>query len=128
MSASKRQGEDWRADSRARSHHSRLDAEIRRPAEDFDEEKAAALCAEITRNLLGDFAPALLLLPAPERRRVQALLAYASTLFDFARQRGVEGERLAQINRWEFTLEAALSGQRIGQPVFLRMTQEHERR
>jgi len=122
------EGGDWRADSLARSHHSRLDAEISRPAEDFDEEKAAALCAEVTRTLLGDFAPALLLLPADERRRAQTLLAYASTLFDFARQRGVEGERLAQINRWEFTLEAALAGQAIGQPIFLRMARENERR
>jgi phytoene/squalene synthetase len=121
-------GEEWRADSLARSQHSRLDAEISRPAEDFDEEKAAALCAEITRNLLGDFAPALLLLPAGERRRVQALLAHAATLFDFARQRGVEGERLAQINRWEFTLEAAFAGQPVGQPIFLRMARENERR
>ena len=121
-------GEEWRADSLARSRHSRLDAEIRRPAEDFDEEKAAALCAEITRNLLGDFAPVLLLLPAGERRRVQALLAYAATLFDFARQRGVEGERLAQINRWEFTLEAAFAGQPVGQPIFLRMARENQRR
>lgn len=121
-------GEDWRADSLARSHHSRLDAEASRPLESFDEEKAEALCAEITRNLLGDFAPALLLLPGTERRRVQALLAYASTLFDFARQRGVEGERLAQINRWEFTLETALSGQPVGQPIFIRMARENERR
>jgi phytoene/squalene synthetase len=122
------EGGDWRADSLSRSRHSRLDAEISRPAEDFDEEKAAALCADITRGLLGDFAPALLLLPATERRRAQALVAYAHTLFDFARQHGVEGERLAQINRWEFTLEAALSGQPVGQPIFLRMARENERR
>ena len=121
-------GESWRADSLARSRHSRLDAEISRPAEDFDEEKAAALCAGVTRGLLGDFAPALLLLPGTERRRAQALVAYAHTLFDFARQHGVEGERLAQINRWEFTLEAALSGQPVGQPIFLRMARENERR
>src|SRR6185295_8091703 len=117
-----------RADALARSTHSRLEAEISQPAEDFDEEKAVAVCAEIARNLLGDFAPALLLLPGADRRRVQGLLAYASTLFDFARQRGVEGERLAQINRWEWTLEAALAGQRVGQPVFLRMARENERR
>ena len=128
LRAKRPEGEQWRADPLARSQHSRLDGEISRPAEDFDEDKAAALCAEIARNLLGDFAPALLLLPATERRRVQALLAYASTLFDFARQRGVEGERLAQINRWEFTLEAALSGQPVGQPIFLRMARENERR
>jgi len=124
----KREGEDWRADSLSRSQHSRLDAEVSRPTEDFDPEKAEALCAEITRHLLGDFAPALLLLPGTERRRAQALLAYAGTLFDFARQRGVEGERLAQINRWEFTLETALSGQPVGQPIFLRMGKENERR
>jgi len=122
------EGESWRADSLSRSRHSRLDVEISRPAEDFDEEKAAALCAGVTRGLLGDFAPALLLLPGTERRRAQALVAYAHTLFDFARQHGVEGERLAQINRWEFTLEAALSGQPVGQPIFLRMARENERR
>jgi phytoene/squalene synthetase len=122
------EGEGWRADSLSRSRHSRLDAEVSRPTEDFDEEKAAGLCAELTRGLLGDFAPALLLLPASERRRVQALVAYAHTLFDFARQHGVEGERLAQINRWEWTLEAALAGQPVGQPIFLRMARENERR
>ena len=122
------EGESWRADSLSRSRHSRLDVEISRPAEDFDEEKAAALCAGVTRGLLGDFAPALLLLPGTERRRAQALVAYAHTLFDFARQHGVEGERLAQINRWEFTLEAALAGQPVGQPIFLRMARENERR
>ena len=122
------EGEEWRADSLSRSQHSRLDAEVSRPAESFDEDKAALLCAEIAREVLGDFAPALLLLPTTERRRAQALLAYAHTLFDFARQSGVEGEKLAQINRWEFTLEAALSGQKVGQPIFLRMARENERR
>lgn len=120
-------GEEWRADALARSPHSRLDQEVRRPDEDFDEERALALCAEITRQLLGDFAPALMLLPAPERQRVQALLAYTFTLFDFARQRSAEGERLAQINRWQFTLEAALTGQPVGQPVFVRMAHEQRR-
>lgn len=118
----------WRADALARSRHSRLDQEVRAPGEDFDEERALALCAEVTRNLLGDFAPALLLLPVFDRQRTQALLAYAFTLFDFARQRGVEGERLAQINRWEFTLETVLSGQPVGQPVFVRMAREQRRR
>jgi len=122
------EGETWRADPLGRSRHSRLDAEVSRPAADFDEERAAALCGEITRNLLGDFAPALLLLPAAERRRAQALLAHAATLFDFARQTGSEGEKLAQINRWEFTLEAALSGQPVGQPIFVRLARENERR
>lgn len=120
-------GEAWRADSLARSHHSRLD-ELRQPLADFDEEKAAALCAEVCRSLLGDFAPALLLLPPFERRRAQALVAYAATLWDFARQRGIEGEKLAEINRFEFTLEAALAGEAVGQPIFLRLAREHERR
>lgn len=111
-----------------RSPHSRLDQEIRRPDEDFDEERALELCAEVARNLLGDFAPALVLLPVYDRQRVQTLLAYAFTLFDFARQRGVEGERLAQINRWQFTLETALGGQPVGQPVFVRMAREQRRR
>lgn len=100
----------------------------RPPADDFDEEKAALLCAGIARNVLGDFAPALLLLPGTERQRGQALLAYASTLFEFARQSGMEGEKLAQINRWEYTLETALSGQPVGQPIFLRMARENDRR
>lgn len=78
--------------------------------------------------MLGDFAPALLLLPALDRQRIQALLAYTFTLFDFARQRGAEGERLAQINRWQFTLEAALTGAPVGQPVFVRMAREQRRR
>lgn len=111
-----------------RSPHSRLDQEIRRPDEDFDEERALELCAEVARNLLGDFAPALVLLPVFDRQRVQTLLAYTFTLFDFARQRGVEGERLSQINRWVFTLETALGGEPVGQPVFVRMAREHRRR
>lgn len=119
---------EWRADALARSRHSRLDAEIRAPAEDHDEQRAAALCAELCRNALGDLAPALLLLDADERRRAQALAAHGSTLYDFARQHGVEGERLAQINRWEFTLETALSGHAVGQPVFVAMAREQARR
>jgi phytoene/squalene synthetase len=100
----------------------------RPPADDSGEEKASLLCAGIARNVLGDFSPALLLLPGTERQRSQALLAYACTLFDFARQSGMEGEKLAQINRWEYTLETALSGQPVGQPIFLRMARENERR
>jgi phytoene/squalene synthetase len=111
-----------------RLRQSRLAGELKPPAEDFDEEKAEEVCAGIVRGLLGDFAPALLLLPGTERRRAQALLAYTYGLFDFARQGGLEGEKLAQINRWEFTLEAAFAGERTGQPVFLRMARENERR
>lgn len=121
-------GEEWRADALAQSGHSRLAGELRAPQDDFDEERAAEVCGTICRNLLGDFAPALLLLSPLERQRVQALFAYTCTLFDFARQHGVEGERLSQINRWEFTLETALSGQPVGQPVFVRMAREQRRR
>jgi hypothetical protein len=109
----------WRADALAGSRHSRLADELTPPLADFDPERAAALCAQVSRDLLGDYAPALVLLPAAERRRAQALVAYARTLFDFARQRGVAGERLAQINRWEFDLERALAGEAVGQPVFV---------
>lgn len=101
---------------------------VRPPTDDPGEEKATLLCAGIARNVLGDFSPALLLLPGTERQRAQALLAYASTLFDFAREPGLEGEKLARINRWEYTLETALSGQPVDQPVFLRMGRENERR
>jgi phytoene/squalene synthetase len=121
-------GEEWRADALARSRHSRLDEEVRQPAGDFDEQKALELCGEVCRGVLGDFAPALLLLSSLERQRVQTLLAFVHTLFDFARQHGVEGEKLAQINRWEFTLELALSGQPMGQPIFVRMAREQRRR
>lgn len=121
-------GGTWRGDALAASPHGRLAELLAAPAEDFDSERAAGLCADVCREALGDFAPALVLLPVAERRRAQAVAAFALTLFDFARQRGVDGERLAQINRWEYTLEAALSGDRIGQPVFLRMGEEEQRR
>ena len=116
--------ESWRADALAGSRHSRLADELQPPLEDRDPERAAALCAQIARDLLRDLAPALLLLAPAERRRAQALLAYARTLFDFAAQRGVEGERLAQINRWEFELERALQGGPPGQPVFVALARE----
>jgi hypothetical protein len=122
------EGDGWRCDPLARLPPIRLAGEVGPPLADFDEEKAAEFCAGIARNLLGDFAPALLLLPGTERRRAQALLAHAFALFDFARQGGLEGEKLAQINRWEFTLEAALAGEPVGQPIALRMARENERR
>jgi phytoene/squalene synthetase len=65
----------------------------------------------------------LTLLPATERRRAQALATFAFTLFDFARQGGLGGERLSQINRWEFSLDAALTGDPPGQPVFVQIAQ-----
>ena len=58
------------------------------PADESDDEPAldepaGDLCAEITRGVLGDFAPAMLLLPGTERRRAQALVAYAHTPLRF---------------------------------------------
>ena len=49
-------------------------------------------------------------------------------LFDFARQTGLEGERLSQINRWQFHLEEALGGEPAGQPIFLCLQIEERRR
>jgi len=117
-----------RGDALAPSAHGRFAELVAPPRDDFDPQRAVELCAGICRAVLGDFAPALLLLPEIERRRAQAVAAFALTLFDFARQRGADGERLAQINRWEFTLEAALAGERIGQPIFLRLGEEQRRR
>lgn len=92
---------------------------------DRDERRAEAVCGEITRRALGDFAPALALLPAAQRRRVRALAAFGLTLFDFARQPGLDGERLAQINRWSFDLESTLAGSPPGQPVFVLLAATH---
>jgi phytoene/squalene synthetase len=94
------------------------------PAADVAEPLAAAL----TREALGDFAPALLLLPATERARVRTLLAYACTLMACAGQDGVEEERLAQIDRWEAGLERALGGETRTPPICLRMARENARR
>jgi hypothetical protein len=68
-----------------------------------------------------DLAPALMLVPAEHRLRIQAVSAYTITLLDFARQPGLEGERLAGLNRWQFELEEALEGHPTGQPVFVRL-------
>ena len=87
-----RQAEDY-----VSSRHSRLVDEISRPLERGDPREAAALCAEITRRLLLDFAPALTLLSGTERHRVQALATYAFTLFDFARQ---GGRKLGNTEKW----------------------------
>lgn len=96
--------------------------------EDQEGKEAEELCAGSVRSLLGDFAPALLLLPGTERLRAQALLAYTRGLFDLARQPGLEGEKLAGINRWELALEMALAGELPEGPIFLRMARENERR
>ncbi len=114
----------WRADALARSRHARLLDQLIQPLEDRDPERAARLCAAVSRAALADFAPGLILLPPAPRLRLQALLAWTATLFDFARQSGLEGERLAQINRWEFELDRALGGEPAGQPVFLRLAAE----
>ncbi len=95
------------------------------PLEDHDVVRAGAVCAEITRRGLRDFAPALVLLSPTERRRVQALAAFGLTLFDFARQSSLEGEKLAQINRWSFDLESTLAGSPPGQPVFVLLAATH---
>jgi phytoene/squalene synthetase len=103
-----------------RSTHSTF-RDLEPPRDDYDRGHARALCAEVARDVLRDFAPGLALLPAATRERVQAVVTYARTLLDFARDRSLEGERLAQINRIEFTLEAALGGEPPGQPVFVEL-------
>lgn len=115
----------WRADALAGSRHSRLADHLVQPIESHDVEQAAVICAQVSRTVLGDLAPALILLHPEWRQRVQALTAYGLTLFDFAKQTGLEGESLSQINRWEFELEAALSGEPSGQPVFVLLATEH---
>lgn len=94
------------------------------PLDDHDPARAEKVCGEICRAALVDLAPALLLLPATERRRARALGAFVLTLFDFADQPGLDGDRLAEINRWEFQLEEALEGRPPGQPVFVLMARE----
>lgn len=121
----------WRADALGRSRHSRLASEVREPLDDADPERAERMCAEVTRDALGDFAPALLLLSADRRRRTQALTAWTVALFDFALRpglAGLDGDRLAQINAWEFRTEEALDGNPPGQPVFVTMARENETR
>ena len=114
-------GERSRGNALAGSPHTRLIDQIHHPTQDHDPDRAAEICASVCRQAMPDFAPALVLIPAEERRRIQALAAYAITLFDFARQPGLEGERLAGLNRWEFQLEEALDGNPTGQPVFVRL-------
>jgi phytoene/squalene synthetase len=103
-----------------RSAHSTF-RDLEPPHDDFDPARARGLCAQVARDALRDFAPALMLLPAATRARAQAFIAYARTMLDFARDRSLEGERLAQINRLEFELEAALGGAPTGQPVFVQL-------
>jgi phytoene/squalene synthetase len=115
----------WRGDLLAPSSHSRLVP----PLAAAPAVPAGDLAAELARAALGDFAPALLLLPATERSRVRALLAYACTLLGCAGEHGMEGERLAQIGRWEADLERALGGEAgMPPPICLRMARENARR
>ncbi len=113
----------WRADAFGQSHHTRWADELRARLDDRDPERAREICAAVTRGALRDLAPAVILLSDRERRRAQALGAYALTLFDFAHQTGLEGERLAQINRLEFDLEATLDGDPPGQPAFVALAE-----
>lgn len=98
------------------------------PAADPTSRRAAdEICARLCRDLLGDFAPALLLLSRTERPRVQALTAYARSLFDIAREPGTEEERLDRIGRSELTLEFALLGEPVEQPVLVAMAGQNTR-
>jgi len=122
---------NWRADALGRSRHSRLASEVRAPLDDASPERAEAVCAQITRNALGELAPALLLLSRDRRRRVQALTAWAVALFDLAQRpglAGLDGDRLAQINAWEFRTEEALDDSPATQPVFVALAREEAAR
>jgi hypothetical protein len=118
----------WRADALGRSRHARLSEHLREPLDDRDPARAREICAEAARGLLGDLAPALMLMPPAERFRTQVLATWARTLFDFARQTGVEGERLAALNRLGYGLEQSLAGEPPGQPVFVGLALEESRR
>lgn len=118
----------WRADALGQSRHARLTGQIRPPLDDRRPERAWAVLGEVCRNALLDLTPALVLVSSAERRRCQVLAALAQTVFDFARQSGVEGERLAALNRVRFTLEQSLEGEPVGQPIYLGMASEENRR
>jgi hypothetical protein len=130
----------WRADLLAPSTHSRLVAAAApAPKEDPvtvnhaaernpQQERLDAHCARTARALLGDFAPALLLLPATERMRVRTLLTYAGALLACAVQPALDGERLTHINRWEAALERAMGGSGGLPPLCARMARENTRR
>ncbi len=110
-----------RGDALAGSPHTRLVDQLRPPTHDHDPDRAAEICATVCRQTMLDYAPALMLVPPHGRLRIQAVSAYTITLLDFARQPGLEGERLAGLNRWQFELEEALDGHPTGQPVFVRL-------
>ncbi len=110
-----------RAESSLSSRHSRLADHLLVPEEDFDADRAAELCAEVCRLALEELVPGLILIEPANRVRIQAQGAYLLALFDFAGQPGMEGERLAQINRWEYNLELALEEDPVGQPIFVHL-------
>ena len=114
-------GRQSHGDALAGSPHTRLIDQLRPPTHDHDPDRAAEICAAVCRQAMPDFAPALMLVPPQRRMRIQAVSAYTITLLDFARQPGLEGERLAGLNRWQFELEEALDGHPTGQPVFVRL-------
>lgn len=109
------------------SRHARLDDHIQAPDDDLTLPEAESLCGDVTRAWLGDFAPALILLDAESRRRLQAVLTLTRTAIDFALQPGVEGERVSALNRLHFEVEAALDGEPRGQPAHLIIADEEVR-
>ena len=115
-----RGAEDSQNDGLAASTHARQ-TELTHPLEDFDEGRARSVCGEVTRQLLLDFSPALLLAGKTDRLRLQALITFTRTLFDFPNDRSLEGEQFAQINRWHSALDQSLAGEPVGQPVFVLM-------
>lgn len=119
---------EWRADALGQSRHSRLTEALVQPRP-VSEAGALRLCAQICRKILGDFAPAVILLPPGERQRCQTFAAWTAIIFDFAWQRGVEGERLAALGQWHYRLEEVLEGVAAPvQPIYIRMLAEHRRR
>lgn len=108
------------------SRHARLSEQIQQPADDLTLDEAEDLCGQVTRAWLGDLAPALILLDADSRRRLQAVLTLTRTAVDFAVQPGVEGERVSALNRLHFEVEAALDGEPRGQPAHLLIADEEE--
>jgi hypothetical protein len=135
----------WRGDLLAPSLHGRLVADgggngggavTAAPSEAAGSATAAmaamaadtARVAGTARELLGDFAPALLLLPATERARIRALLTYAGAVLACGAEQALEGERLARIDRWEAALARALDGDAAAPPICLRMAFENARR
>lgn len=97
----------------------------RAPAE---EERLAAHCAAVAREMLGDFSPALLLLPGTERRRVRTLLAWAASLLADAMRTDPVEERVGLIDSWEADLTRALGGDAEAPPLCVRMARESARR